>query len=316
MQLALYPTPVTPKRIAAEALSSPEVEDFLARSARLDPAAWPDVPALAAALSASLGEGRVEGIRRHLADPHKGTLVVQLEDANLSEAELVRLFVGVGSSLGRVLPELGERPSVYRAMTSVHKVEDELSPDARIDFYRNPYVRFNFHTDACYHSPTADWFGLVKLEDRYARGGDSLVLHLEDLEGLDAFRADPRGRQLLHWLPPANVPARTYDELASRGVASGVRAPVFDGDGDDLTIRCRRVASPTAAGPRVAGTPEQLAFLRELEDGVRRSAGVARVALPRGRMLFSHNRRVLHGRTAFASDPRLRRVIGRMRGWF
>jgi hypothetical protein len=155
----------------------------------------------------------------------------------------------------------------------------------------------DLHTDSTYHD-RPEPFVFLYVERPAAQGGESLVLHVDDMRtDLDDSQAVEDTESLLRapiwrWQRPAALgggPTAAHRVLDEGGVRWRWDTLVMDGAGDAQCQAARRVASAAT-----------------------RSRAVRTLRLDRGDGLLIDNRRVLHGRRGFVDTSRR---LHRIRFW-
>jgi alpha-ketoglutarate-dependent taurine dioxygenase len=155
------------------------------------------------------------------------------------------------------------------------------------------------HTDSTYHDDPEP-FVLLYVERPASDGGESLVLHVDDLRATldDAKVADDTkallGAPIWRWKRPSAF---------GGGLTSG-HAVIEDG-----TVRWR---SDNLTIDDDHGGDQQKSAAAQLVEVLNDSAPVRTIRLDRGDALLVDNRRVLHGRRGFADQAR---ELYRVRFW-
>ncbi len=155
----------------------------------------------------------------------------------------------------------------------------------------------DLHTDSTYHD-RPEPFVLLYVERPAAQGGESLVLHVDDLRtDLDDFRATEDTEALLR------APIWKWKRPRAFGGGQTSGHTVLDGSG----IRWRRDNLVLdGAGDH------QFRAARHLASVARNSRAVRKLRLDRGDALLIDNRCVLHGRRGFVDRAR---ELYRIRFW-
>jgi len=176
----------------------------------------------------------------------------------------------------------------------------EVKHTDRSDSYlRKAYKKLDLHTDGTYVKEPTDWLLMMKMKEENAKGGESVLLHLDDWEDLDIFFNDPIAKEDFTWGSPK-----------SKNVDYKVKHPVFSLDKEDKPIISYIDQFPE---PK---SLEQGLFLNRLSESLENSRKHISFKLNPGYSIFSNNYFLLHGRKAFQSSPNLFRELLRQRGTF
>ena len=78
--------------------------------------------------------------------------------------------------------------------------------DKSDSYLRKAYINLDLHTDGTYVKDTTDWLMMTKIEEKNARGGESVMLHLDDWEHCEELYNDPTGNFVITlFLLPSNA---------------------------------------------------------------------------------------------------------------
>ena len=140
---------------------------------------------------------------------------------------------------------------------------------------------------------------MTKMEEINVKGGESVLLHLDDWEHCNEFSSNPVGKEDFVWCSPK-----------SKNVDYKVEHPVFskDKEGNPIISYIDQFPEPK--------NMEQGIFLQKLSDALEESKNKIVFALPPGSSILSNNYFWLHGRKAFKKDMNLNRELLRVRGLF
>ena len=157
----------------------------------------------------------------------------------------------------------------------------------------------DLHTDGTYVNENTDWILMTKIEEKNAKGGETALLHLDDLENLKELSEDPIGRQNFIWGSPK-----------SKNIDYKVEHPVFseDKDGNPQISYIDQFPEPK--------NMEQGLFLQRLSDSLEESKNKIIIPLPVGNAIIANNYFWLHGRKPFKENKNLSRELLRIRGSF
>lgn len=246
---------------------------------------------LAAILVKVLGADVVKSINHAIRNPEKGAVIIACEDApNDDEDFLLRWATGLGYCVG--LPNFDSMSGKYFAKI---EIKDTFNSDS---FLFNGYRPFEMHTDGTFVDEKTDWLLFIKLLEKHVIGGESKLLHINDLANLSDFVESPFASKLIK-----------YTGTASKNVAQPVFIPTFVRNGNDVEV----AFNPTRADPE---SFEDAQFIANLEHAIEESRGICHFELKPGELYFINNKKWLHGRGAFNPSEHLERSAIRMRGSF
>ena len=157
----------------------------------------------------------------------------------------------------------------------------------------------DLHTDGTYVNETTDWLLMSKLEEQNAKGGESVLLHLDDWEHLEKLSEDPIGKQNFIWGSPK-----------SKNIEYKVEHPVFSKDKNGFIQISYIDQFPEPKNM------EQGLFLQKLSDALEGSKNKIETKLPTGSCIVANNYFWLHGRKPFQENKNLSRELLRIRGAF
>jgi protein CsiD len=157
----------------------------------------------------------------------------------------------------------------------------------------------DLHTDGTYVNENTDWILMTKIEEKNAKGGETTLLHLDDLENLKELSENPTGRQNFIWGSPK-----------SKNVDYKVEHPVFtkDKNGNINISYIDQFPEPQNI--------DQGIFLQRLSDALEESDNKIIIELPTGSSVVANNHFWLHGRKPFKINENLIRELLRVRGSF
>ena len=232
-------------------------------------------------------------IRLILSDRNTGCFVVSPEVINkkFNDTFLVKLSTAIAYLIG---------VANFDDMTSKYYARFFVKHDDNSDSYlRKAYTNMDLHTDGTYVKEKTDWLLMTKLEEKNVRGGESIMLHLDDWEHCEELSKDPVGKQNFVWRSPK-----------SKNVDYKVEHPVFF---EDSKGRPQISYIDQFPEPR---NMEQGNFLQKLSDALEESKNKVTTALPSGSTVFANNYFWLHGRKSFKENKNLSRELLRIRGSF
>ena len=228
-----------------------------------------------------------------LKDRNTGTAIIEpnIKNAKFDKDFLVKLSTALAYLVG--LPNFDSMSDKYYARFHVKH------SDSSDSYLRKAYTNMDLHTDGTYVKEKTDWLLMTKMEEINVKGGESVLLHLDDWEHCEEFSNNPVGKQNFIWGSPK-----------SKNVEYKVEHPVFSKDKD---------GKPTISYIDQFPEPknmEQGLFLQKLSDALEESKNKLSLVLKPGSTIFSNNYFWLHGRKPFKKDTNLSRELLRIRGIF
>ncbi len=228
-----------------------------------------------------------------LKDRNTGTALIEpdIKNSKFDKDFLVKLSTALAYLVG--LPNFDSMSGKYYARFHVKH------SDSSDSYLRKAYINMDLHTDGTYVKEKTDWLLMTKMEEINVKGGESVLLHLDDWEHCEEFSNNPVGKQNFVWSSPK-----------SKNVDYKVEHPVFskDKDGKATISYIDQFPEPK--------NMEQGLFLQKLSDALEESKNKLVLPLPPGFILFSNNYFWLHGRKPFKKDVNLSRELLRIRGVF
>ena len=204
---------------------------------------------------------------------------------------LVKLSTGLSYLIGN--PNFDSMTDKYYARFYVKH------QDVSDSYLRKAYTNLDLHTDGTYVNEKTDWLIMTKMEEQNVLDGESVVLHLDDWEHLEAMSNDPVGQQDFKWGSPK-----------SKNITYKVEHPVFtkDQNGKPIISYIDQFPEPK--------NMKQGLFLQKLSDCLEESKNKVEFPLPVGSTILSNNYFWLHGRKPFEENSNLSRELLRIRGIF
>src|SRR5210317_821462 len=188
----------------------------------------------------------------------------------------------------------------YDSMAGKFYARFHVKHEDKSDSYlRKAYTNLDLHTDGTYVKETTDWLMMTKIEEKNVKGGESVMLHLDDWEFCDELFNDPIGRKNFVWSSPK-----------SKNVDYKVEHPVFTHDKNGLPQ-----ISYIDQFPEPKNMKQGL-FLQKLSDALEGSKNKVIIKLPVGSAIVANNYFWLHGRKSFKENKNLSREMLRIRGFF
>ncbi len=222
-----------------------------------------------------------------------GCFILSVANVNkkITNDFLIKLSTAIGHLLG--VPNHDAMSGKYYARFHV-KHEDNSD-----SYLRKAYKNMDLHTDGTYVDEKTDWLIMSKLEEKNAEGGETSVLHLDDLENLDELLKDPVGKEDFLWGSPK-----------SKNIDYKVKHPIFTEDENGM---------PSISYIDQFPEPQSMNqgnFLQKLSDSLEESSNKIITELPVGSMIVANNHFWLHGRKPFKENKSLCRELLRIRGKF
>jgi len=228
-----------------------------------------------------------------LQDKNTGTAIIEpdIKNSKFDKDFLVKLSTALAYLVG--LPNFDSMTDKYYARFHVKH------SDSSDSYLRKAYTNMDLHTDGTYVKEKTDWLLMTKMEEINVKGGESVLLHLDDWEHCDEFSSNPVGKQNFVW-----------GSTKSKNVSYKVEHPVFSEDqsGKPNISYIDQFPEPK--------NMEQGLFLQKLSDALEESKNKVIFPLPPGATILSNNYFWLHGRRSFKKDVNLSRELLRIRGVF
>mgnify|MGYP001413228228 CR=1 FL=1 len=242
----------------------------------------------------NLFEGKLSNFLNKIIKNRKtGCFILSVANVNkkITNDFLIKLSTAIGHLLG--VPNHDAMSGKYYARFHV-KHEDNSD-----SYLRKAYKNMDLHTDGTYVDEKTDWLIMSKLEEKNAEGGETSVLHLDDLENLDELLKDPVGKEDFLWGSPK-----------SKNIDYKVKHPIFTEDENGM---------PSISYIDQFPEPQSMNqgnFLQKLSDSLEESSNKIITELPVGSMIVANNHFWLHGRKPFKENKSLCRELLRIRGKF
>ena len=234
-----------------------------------------------------------ELINSILKDRAKGCFILKtnFQNKKIDKNFLVKLSTAITHLIG--VPNHDSMSGKYYARFFIKHEDDSDS------YLRKAYINMDLHTDGSYVNENTDWVLMTKIEEKNVKGGETALLHLDDLENLKELSDSSVGRQNFIWGSPK-----------SKNVDYKVEHPVFSSDENG-----RPQISYIDQFPEPKNM-EQGNFLQRLSDALEESKNKVITKLPVGCSIIANNYFWLHGRKPFKENKELSRELLRIRGSF
>ncbi len=228
-----------------------------------------------------------------LRDRKTGCFIIRPEKITrkTNDIFLVKLSTAITHLIG--IPNYDSMAGKFYARFHV-KHEDKSD-----SYLRKAYINMDLHTDGTYVNEITDWLMMTKLEEKNVKGGQSVMLHLDDWEYCKELFNDPIAKQNFIWSSPK-----------SKKVDYKVEHPIFSTDdiGNPQISYIDQFPEPK--------NMDQGIFLQKLSDKLEGSKNKIINKLPVGSAIVANNYFWLHGRKPFLENKRLSRELLRIRGKF
>ena len=228
-----------------------------------------------------------------LKDRAKGCFILKtnIQNKKIDKNFLVKLSTAITHLIG--VPNHDSMSGKYYARFFIKHEDDSDS------YLRKAYINMDLHTDGSYVNENTDWVLMTKIEEKNVKGGETALLHLDDLENLKELSNSSVGRQNFIWGSPK-----------SKNVGYKVEHPVFtkDNNGNINISYIDQFPEPQNI--------EQGIFLQKLSDALEESDNKIITELPIGSSVVINNHFWLHGRKPFRINENLSRELLRVRGSF
>ena len=232
-------------------------------------------------------------LRSVLKDRNTGCILIEPEQkiSKIDQNFLIKLSTAITHLVG--IPNHDSMSGKYYAKFDI-KHEDKSD-----SYLRKAYVNMDLHTDGTYVNESTDWILMTKIKEINVKGGQTVLLHLDDWEHLEELSKNPIGKEDFVWGSPR-----------SKNVNYKVQHPVFNNDkeGNISISYIDQFPEPK--------NMEQGLFLQKLSDSLEGSKNKIITELPVGSSVLTNNHFWLHGRKPFAQNKDLLRELLRIRGRF
>jgi alpha-ketoglutarate-dependent taurine dioxygenase len=216
-----------------------------------------------------------------------GYIIVQ--NFNPQCGDIRRAFVDLCAKIGRPVPH-------DNTGTLVWDIKPKPIPDSFHPTFSEHNDGAGMHTDSQYRIDPEAFFGLLCIKRATCGGGQSQLLSLKDLKATLSFNAG--GRQALKLLSTVKIPFLVPSIFRNSSEKHEyVLGKVFEGD--DIRFRIDTVERAFEFFPDLVNEKIREAFLI-VKEAVFNSPAKFQFDLQDNDILFVNNRRMLHGRTAFA----------------
>ena len=228
-----------------------------------------------------------------LRDRKTGCFIIGPEKltSDTDDIFLVKLSTAITHLIG--LPNHDSMSGKFYARFHV-KHEDKSD-----SYLRKAYTNLDLHTDGTYVKEATDWLMMTKIEEKNVKGGESVMLHLDDWESCDELFNDPTGKENFIWGSPK-----------SKNVDYKVTHPIFTEDNNGFPQ-----ISYIDQFPEPQNMIQGL-FLQKLSDALEGSRNKLILKLSIGSAIVANNHFWLHGRRPFKLNKNLSRELLRIRGSF
>jgi len=190
------------------------------------------------------------------------------------------------------LPNLDSMSGKFYARFTVKHTDDSDS------YLRQAYRRLELHTDGTFVDEKTDWVLMQKLESLNCKGGESLILHIDDWSDLDKFYNHPLANKDILWSSPP-----------SKNISSKVYHPVFFNENE---LPCMSFIDQFAEPQNM----EEGIYLNDISESLETDTNTIAIDIPDNGILIINNSFWLHGRDEIKENINLSRELLRQRGTF
>jgi alpha-ketoglutarate-dependent taurine dioxygenase len=245
-------------------------------------------------LSTSERETLMRKIRR-VVDSNGFAYVEGLATQNCDETECTTNVLEMSRLLGSPMPHDTNGQEVWRIAV---KQENSLVPT-----FSQHAGEAGLHTDSQYRQNPEDAFALFTVSQATCGGGESWILHHDDI--VESLRTMPDGEKHYHLLKttpvPFAVPSIFNIEEDGDGHVEVILATIFEGN----TIRYRQDTLATGIKHHPIEDESIMQALEALEKAVHDNSKTTILKAENGSCFFIDNKRTLHGRSGFSDANRL-----------
>ena len=274
------------KRIAKQSVQSIEYKPFLRFH-------------IANCLNQETNNTLGEFLLRTIKDRQTGAVLLQCESLDLetlNNTDFIDFNILLSTAISHLIgvPNLDSMSDKFYARFSVKNEDNSDS------YLRQAHRRMELHTDGTYVKEHTDWVIMQKMLEVDVKGGESLLLHVDDWQDLGKFYNHKLAKEDIQWgSPPSkNVGYKTYHPVFLKEQKKGEpRMSFIDQFAEPLNI-------------------EQGLYLYEVGESLESETNMFGVGLCEGSMLIINNYFWLHGRDKFIAEKNLHRELLRQRGAF
>lgn len=231
-----------------------------------------------------------------LQDRYTGAVVINFfkhyfKENNYMNTEIFHVLLSTAISHLIGLPNLDSMSGKFYARFTVKNTDDS-------DSYLRKNRRLELHTDGTFVDERTDWVLMQKLESLNCKGGESLILHIDDWKDLDLFYN--------HSLAHANI---KWSSPPSKNVSKDVSHSVFF---TEKELPCISFIDQFAKPENM----EQGLYLADISESLEEDTNTISIDVSVGSMLIINNSCWLHGRDKITPHDNLSRELLRQRGVF
>lgn len=245
-------------------------------------------------LTASEQKKLIRDISR-IVDSNGFAYVEGLATPDCTETECTATVLDMSHALGTPMPHDNNGQQVWRIA-----VKQEIS---LVPTFSQHAGEAGLHTDSQYRQIPEEAFALFTVSQASCGGGDSWILHHDDI--VDALLSMPDGEKhynLLKTTPvPFAVPSIFNTDETNDGHIEVILAPIFESD----TIRYRKDTLAAGLKQHPIENESVLQALEALEKAIHENPNTTILNAHNGSCFFIDNKRTLHGRSEFSDTKRL-----------
>ena len=135
-------------------------------------------------------------LSKTMKDRNTGSAIIEpdIKNSKFDKDFLIKLSTALAYLVG--LPNFDSMSGKYYARFHVKH------SDSTDSYLRKAYTNLDLHTDGTYVKEKTDWLLMTKMEEINVKGGESVLLHLDDWEHCQEFSSNPVGKQSFVWGSP------------------------------------------------------------------------------------------------------------------
>ncbi|MCL4114416.1 UNVERIFIED_CONTAM: hypothetical protein GTU68_041306 [Idotea baltica] len=251
---------------------------------------------ISAILDDYFGGDLKNSLNRILKSRETGAVILSMDNnTGITTDLLVKLLTAVNYLFGS--PNLDLLSDTYYARFDV-----KVSPDMSDSLLGKFNKRLTLHNDGTFVNQQTDYLTMTKMDELNSSGGESLLLHLDDWEDLEAFSNHSIAHEKMIF---------SAQHQKSKNVNENVSHAIFAKDslGKPIMSYIEEYIMPA--------NHYQAAYLMNLSNSLENSSATIKFKLSIGDSIIANNTFWLHGRDRFYNvENGFRRELMRLRGKF
>jgi protein CsiD len=237
-------------------------------------------------------------LREIIFDRQRAAFIATYEgvEEDLTQGDQRDFYVLFSTAISHLIG-VPNHDAMYGSFYARFAVKNDDNSDS---YLRQAHRRLELHNDGTYVDERTDFVLMMKMDEQNMKGGDTLLLHLDDWRDLDKFYSHSLAKQPLLW-----------DSPKSKNIPTKVTHPIFfeeDENGKPHMLFIDQFAEPS--------NMREGLYLYEMGKSLEAEKNAFSFGLPVGSMIVIQNHCWLHGRDKFQPHPELRRELLRQRGCF